>query len=105
MSPSVLVIVDQTSKGATLTPTIGDEYVTATGACPAPSACFGDQTLIHFQDILELLARSCVILSDSTSAKGVNFSARASAEYVCVAGDHAAKRESISRDARNHLKH
>src|SRR5205809_6615549 len=38
--------------------------------------------------------RACVILSDSTPANAVNFSARASAEYVCVAtyGARSAKR-------------
>jgi len=34
-----------------------------------------------------------VILSDSTPANAVNFSARASAEYVCVATYWCAKRE------------
>src|SRR5437899_1085447 len=37
--------------------------------------------------------RACVILSDSTPANAVNFSARASAEYVCVATYWCAKRE------------
>lgn len=46
----------------------------------------------------------CVILCDSTPANGVNFSARVSAEYVCVVNDRCENGEAGRADARNHLK-
>jgi len=46
----------------------------------------------------------CVILCDSTPANGVNFSARVSAEYVCVVNDRCENGEADRADARNHLK-